>query len=518
LEHIVRREISSTAIDFEYLQLTRYAGNLAEWIETKHSLDVDVVTTLFRQLLLGVQHIHRAGIIHCDLKPENVFVTSLDACPTIKIGDFDVSRVNDDRASCMTLPLTSTAGCSSSHGFTPSYAAPEVFQHPATHSQASDIYSLGLLMFDVHPATRVVRDMCCPLPDSINTARKLNLVSFKSKSTDIDSDFVDMLAQILNTDPDSRPDVHTLLRHPFLTNHEQKLMQQHRQLQQQLADDEKKRRGRRLSCYACYGEYDEFAGIICPQGCDDHFVCAECFVGHLNASRSSCDLRHREGHVYCPSYNDEKSACHGYDESKRFFTDIEIARCCQVCSNTYRVDGASAFDAYIKQQIRLKNAAFAAEVKEDYRVQLREECDRLIKLDKHSHSVHLHRTHIVDNILTLRCPRCQQAFCDFRGCFALRCCIDTCQADFCGWCLEEQKSSQMCHRHTETCPQKIAQGTTYYGEKYQFEEAMHRLRSKKLQKYMVSVNSKLHDHVLDAIFADATSHGLQELVSRLYKH
>ena len=52
-----------------------------------------------------------------------------------------------------------------------------------------------------------------------------------------------------------------------------------------------------------------------------------------------------------------------------------------------------------------------------------------------------HRTHIVEKILTLACPRCGQAFLDYNGCVALTCSRAGCGAGFCGFCLEVQR----CH-------------------------------------------------------------------------
>ena len=51
-----------------------------------------------------------------------------------------------------------------------------------------------------------------------------------------------------------------------------------------------------------------------------------------------------------------------------------------------------------------------------------------------------HRTHIVEKILTLACPRCGQAFLDYNGCVALTCSRAGCGAGFCGFCLEVQRS------------------------------------------------------------------------------
>ena len=60
-----------------------------------------------------------------------------------------------------------------------------------------------------------------------------------------------------------------------------------------------------------------------------------------------------------------------------------------------------------------------------------------------------HRMHIVDNILTLKCPRatCKAAFIDFDGCFALTC--GRCGCGFCAYCLKD--CGEDAHSHVATC-------------------------------------------------------------------
>jgi len=59
------------------------------------------------------------------------------------------------------------------------------------------------------------------------------------------------------------------------------------------------------------------------------------------------------------------------------------------------------------------------------------------------------RMEVVDEILTLRCPRpnCRAAFVDFDGCFALTC--GRCRAGFCGWCLADCGADA--HGHVARC-------------------------------------------------------------------
>ena len=57
------------------------------------------------------------------------------------------------------------------------------------------------------------------------------------------------------------------------------------------------------------------------------------------------------------------------------------------------------------------------------------------------------RTHIIDKILTLHCPRCSLAFLDFAGCLALTCA--NCGCGFCGLC--QRDCGDDAHQHAANC-------------------------------------------------------------------
>jgi NIMA (never in mitosis gene a)-related kinase len=89
------------------------------------------------QLTLALQHVHAHGIIHRDLKTQNIFLTArLD----LKLGDFGVSRVLERPTDL----AATTVG-------TPFYMAPEIFRK-LPYSAKADVWALGCVLYEVRLA------------------------------------------------------------------------------------------------------------------------------------------------------------------------------------------------------------------------------------------------------------------------------------------------------------------------------------------------------------------------------
>lgn len=91
---------------------------------------------LITQILAGLAHAHQRGIVHCDIKPENILLTVTVEGWTAKISDFGIARLSQEMAS----DEFSNTG-------SPAYMAPERFY--GQHSIASDLYAVGVLLFEM---------------------------------------------------------------------------------------------------------------------------------------------------------------------------------------------------------------------------------------------------------------------------------------------------------------------------------------------------------------------------------
>ncbi|XP_066499100.1 serine/threonine kinase 17a like [Hoplias malabaricus] len=95
--------------------------------------ETDVIR-LVRQILAGVDLLHKKGIVHLDLKPQNILLTCAQPLGDIRIVDFGFSRHVDSKSEVRELMGT------------PEYAAPEVLDYDPL-STATDMWSIGVLTY-----------------------------------------------------------------------------------------------------------------------------------------------------------------------------------------------------------------------------------------------------------------------------------------------------------------------------------------------------------------------------------
>ena len=160
-------------------------------ILNEYNVPVEDKVEMIGQILDAINKIHKFGIIHGDLKCQNIFLAN-KYIPgktddiVIKIGDFGLSEIGGD------LVLGGTKG----------FAAPEAFMTGGSFE--SDIYSIGKVMLEIMTGYPV---------KVIAQINKSNLSRIKNKLPKFlnVSEFYDLVTPCLNEDPKKRPNSKELL-------------------------------------------------------------------------------------------------------------------------------------------------------------------------------------------------------------------------------------------------------------------------------------------------------------------
>ncbi len=111
---------------------------------SKHGLSIVQRLQLFDQVCAAVQHAHTKGIIHRDLKPNNVLVSTQDDAPFAKVIDFGIAKATSGRLTDKTMHTEVNLMMG-----TPLYMSPEQAEGSADIDTRTDIYSLGVILYEL---------------------------------------------------------------------------------------------------------------------------------------------------------------------------------------------------------------------------------------------------------------------------------------------------------------------------------------------------------------------------------
>jgi hypothetical protein len=102
----------------------------------QNSLSQKKSLTLVLNIGYALMHLHGSGVVHRDLKPENILI---DQKGVAKLIDFGIAQINPDAIMKDNLKIAGT----------PAYMSPEQRDNPNKASFQSDIYSLGVILYEL---------------------------------------------------------------------------------------------------------------------------------------------------------------------------------------------------------------------------------------------------------------------------------------------------------------------------------------------------------------------------------
>jgi serine/threonine-protein kinase len=180
---IVFFDFGSTDDGSLYIAMELLTGEpLRVMLERERGLEPGLVLSIVRQICGCLREAHNAGVLHRDLKPENIFLCPPEPGgrgPFVKVLDFGLAKLSEPAFGEDMPPITSpsvTVG-------TPAYLAPEMAVSGRRADSRSDLYSLGVMVYEMltgerpfnekNPHAMMVAHTRAPIPQPSKRKRGL---------------------------------------------------------------------------------------------------------------------------------------------------------------------------------------------------------------------------------------------------------------------------------------------------------------------------------------------------------
>lgn len=409
-----------------YIQMPYYeGGNLLSWLRNGQR-GKEELRAIFHELMRGIEYMHSNGIVHCDIKLENVFMTSNNSFASLKLGDFDISKNLDSNLTDTTTTMV---------GGTNIYLSPERVANERA-IEKSDIYAAAVMMFLAHADDRdrlISRLVQMPIRE-VAVALELEVGNW-----DTDTEPRNLILSMLHQHPERRPSASQILQSPYLNIPTAVLELNQKEAEEREARQKYMEMNPEKECVLCMEEKRLFDGLCCSNAEKKHFTCNACFsdyVAHETSIENIESFRRDDGNIVCPVKN---FGCPGTR-----FADKIVAM--HVNEET--------FARFMGGKEKVIEQLKSAEIEESSKMRYESELQKLREMSEEQRNVELKRLRI-EEMLNIKCPECKKEFYEIEvgDCMAARC--SSCHAAFCGWCLHNCKyEDNDAHNHVRRCPFK----------------------------------------------------------------
>ena len=158
----------------------------------------DQILDWFVQICLAIKYLHDRKILHRDMKPQNIFLSSGNI---IKLGDFGIAKTLDHTGDMAKTAIG-----------TPLYCSPEICIGKKYNAK-SDIWSLGCVLYELCTLRR-------PFVGRNVSDIMRNIISKTPKKipSHYSSDLQQLIDMMLEKTPENRPSINDILKLPLIRN------------------------------------------------------------------------------------------------------------------------------------------------------------------------------------------------------------------------------------------------------------------------------------------------------------
>ena len=172
-------------------------GDLLGFIRKRAKISEPTAKIIFKQIIKGLQYIHKKKIVHRDIKLDNVLI---DLTNTVKICDFGVCRI------------LQPGDVMYEHCGTPAYIAPEIFKDEGYEGFSCDIWSAGVTLYYMLAGVQPFK------ANKIEDLKEIILKGVFEPIEEVSKEANDLIKGMLELNPSKRFTVEDVLKHPWLKN------------------------------------------------------------------------------------------------------------------------------------------------------------------------------------------------------------------------------------------------------------------------------------------------------------
>jgi serine/threonine protein kinase len=197
-------------------------GEIFDHLVNEGVFSEDNAIRLMRQAASALLFLHTIGVVHADLKPENLMLCSaMREHGTLRIIDFGSARVDDDHRYHVDGTDRASSLRSEVSTGTVAYWAPERFVKGSEVTPATDMWSIGIILYIMLTGVHPFDPEGCTCDKVVEERIKCNPKSpLHAKCTDkLSPSAMDLIEKLMEPDPSKRLDAAGMLDHSWIKGH-----------------------------------------------------------------------------------------------------------------------------------------------------------------------------------------------------------------------------------------------------------------------------------------------------------